>query len=257
MRVRDRWRRGKSRVEHRGFKHMTHAGWDADRVQRLRIVAASVLVITSASVGIFVGRMSTWLVPTETPRSGSAARQMAAIDARERVSPPKATQSLEKPPAQPTPLAAMPRGAIAEQTPAGQELATAEPPKPLPLPGPPRQSGSNRHPATESGASAAPAPQSVDAGAESRRPQGNERGSTVASNPKPIESKVTLINPDGANAARDTSRSTPATSAGAQNPDAKAGGFEECERRYSSFRREDGTYQPYGGGVRVRCPHLR
>jgi hypothetical protein len=32
---------------------------------------------------------------------------------------------------------------------------------------------------------------------------------------------------------------------------------EECERRYSSFRRSDGTYQPFGGGPRQRCPHLR
>ena len=29
-----------------------------------------------------------------------------------------------------------------------------------------------------------------------------------------------------------------------------------CERRYSSFRRSDGTYQPYGGGRRQRCPLL-
>jgi hypothetical protein len=30
-----------------------------------------------------------------------------------------------------------------------------------------------------------------------------------------------------------------------------------CERRYSSFRRSDGTYQPFGGGPRQRCPVLR
>jgi hypothetical protein len=31
----------------------------------------------------------------------------------------------------------------------------------------------------------------------------------------------------------------------------------ECERRYSSFRASDGTYQPYGRNSRVLCPFLR
>jgi hypothetical protein len=31
----------------------------------------------------------------------------------------------------------------------------------------------------------------------------------------------------------------------------------QCERRYSSFRRSDGTYQPYGSGTRRPCPLLR
>ena len=29
-----------------------------------------------------------------------------------------------------------------------------------------------------------------------------------------------------------------------------------CRRRFSSFRESDGTYQPYGGGARMRCPYL-
>lgn len=31
----------------------------------------------------------------------------------------------------------------------------------------------------------------------------------------------------------------------------------QCERRYSSFRRSDGTYQPFGSGTRRPCPLLR
>jgi BA14K-like protein len=229
---------------------MTDAEWDADKVRRLRIIAVSGLVITSASFGIFVGRMSTWLVPTEAPRSSSAVRQTA-----ERVGSPRRAQSVEKRPARLAALAGMPRGDIAEQTSAERELATSEPPKPLPLPVSPRQSGSDRDRAADTRASASAAPAlAVDVVAESRRPQGNEWESTAASNPKPIGSTVTLINPGGGNGARDTSRSTPVTSADAQKPDARTGGFEECERRYSSFRREDGTYQPYGGGPRIRCP---
>jgi hypothetical protein len=34
-------------------------------------------------------------------------------------------------------------------------------------------------------------------------------------------------------------------------------GIAECERRYSSFRRSDGTYQPYGRSSREVCPFLR
>jgi len=33
-------------------------------------------------------------------------------------------------------------------------------------------------------------------------------------------------------------------------------GIGACERQYASFRRSDGTYQPYDGGPRRRCPLL-
>jgi len=36
-----------------------------------------------------------------------------------------------------------------------------------------------------------------------------------------------------------------------------ASALAECERRYSSFRRSDGTYQPYGSRPRELCPLLR
>ena len=34
-------------------------------------------------------------------------------------------------------------------------------------------------------------------------------------------------------------------------------GIAECESRYTSFRRSDGTYQPYGRSSRELCPFLR
>lgn len=46
-----------------------------------------------------------------------------------------------------------------------------------------------------------------------------------------------------------------ATAPPAANTDDPAVG--QCERRYSSFRRSDGTYQPFDGGARRRCPLLR
>ena len=33
-------------------------------------------------------------------------------------------------------------------------------------------------------------------------------------------------------------------------------GYQECERRFSSFRRSDGTYQPFGSRSRAVCPYL-
>jgi hypothetical protein len=33
--------------------------------------------------------------------------------------------------------------------------------------------------------------------------------------------------------------------------------WERCAARFRSFRWSDGTYQPYGGGPRRLCPHLR
>ncbi|MEL6299952.1 MAG: BA14K family protein [Pseudomonadota bacterium] len=35
------------------------------------------------------------------------------------------------------------------------------------------------------------------------------------------------------------------------------GDWERCDDRFRSFRRSDGTYQPYGGGPRRLCPYLR
>jgi hypothetical protein len=36
-----------------------------------------------------------------------------------------------------------------------------------------------------------------------------------------------------------------------------AAALDQCAKHYSSFRRSDGTYQPYGDRSRVVCPYLR
>jgi hypothetical protein len=69
-----------------------------------------------------------------------------------------------------------------------------------------------------------------------------------------------LINPGSADAGRDAqdrgaSRRESAAAAAPGNP--TPAGSEECARRFSSFQPSDGTYQPYGGGRRERCPLLR
>lgn len=69
----------------------------------------------------------------------------------------------------------------------------------------------------------------------------------------PPAKRFTLINPGMADTGPDA-QSAPAAD---MRPDQTAADVEECERRYSSFRRSDGTYQPFDGGPRRRCPHLR
>jgi BA14K-like protein len=59
----------------------------------------------------------------------------------------------------------------------------------------------------------------------------------------------------GATASAPEQRNASDSSGGEPEPDREA--IAACERRYSSFRRSDGTYQPYGGGTRQRCPLLR
>lgn len=49
----------------------------------------------------------------------------------------------------------------------------------------------------------------------------------------------------------------PAAASGPEPDKTADGAVGQCERRYSSFRRTDGTYQPLDGGPRRRCPLLR
>jgi len=74
----------------------------------------------------------------------------------------------------------------------------------------------------------------------------------------PARAGVTLINPGSAEARPNPSEpSRPGRESAEKSADASPAGKEECERRFSSFRPSDGTYQPFGGGARVRCPLLR
>ena len=210
---------------------MTDLARDLVSVRRRRAVAAFVLIIASVSVGAVVGRMSASIVPAASSRTNVAARQTSE--------PPKPLASA----AQPAPLV---------QPPAPQ------PPK-LEI---------TRDLAASGSASASPAPQFVAAAmGESQVSSTDEKGSADAGDTTTADSKMAVINPGGSEVAQGTNRSriaseragagTVRAAADAERPEARFGGSEECERRYSSFRREDGTYQPHGGGPRVRCPHLR
>jgi len=77
----------------------------------------------------------------------------------------------------------------------------------------------------------------------------NEEDSSRAPN-------VTLINPSTGDPGAATAEPLK-PEADVAEIEADPQGIAACERRYSSFRRSDGTYQPFGGGRRLRCPLLR
>ena len=69
---------------------------------------------------------------------------------------------------------------------------------------------------------------------------------------KPVPRGAVVVNPDWSTPPVAESMPPRAERNSASEPD-----MAECERRYSSFRASDGTYQPYGRSTRVRCPLLR
>lgn len=226
---------------------MTDLGSESEVLRRRRAIAAVVLIVASVSVGVVVGRMSASIVPTESSRTNVAARQTSE--------PPKPLPSA----AQPAPVAQVPAPVV-------------QPPAPQPAAPQPSKLEIGKDLAGAGSAPASPTPQFAAAAiGEDRSPPADEPKASASGsdgkNGKTSDGGVTVINPAGSEIARDPSRSrvasersgadTERVAADAGRADPRTAGFEECERRYSSFRREDGTYQPYGGGPRIRCPHLR
>ena len=215
----------------------------AEQVERLRTRAALSMVIASLAVGFLVGRASVWLVPFETRPSASFLRQSAAVG-------PEAKPAFQPVrPAEPSDAKASERTEtirprLDQAGPAATPPATGEA-------GPKQSEAAPRDP-TKGPTSAA-----VDT---SRSPGTDERTGTPE--PKAIRQGVTLLNPGSADAGPDAQgrgSSRRESGAGAQpnSPASVSAGSEECARRFSSFQPSDGTYQPYGGGPRARCPLLR
>jgi hypothetical protein len=98
---------------------------------------------------------------------------------------------------------------------------------------------------------------------ETEQPAPTQMGPTTkelpSSSPQIVEETDTKKSPREADPEAITSRPSPEElevkrSARYQT---NRGGIAECERRYSSFRASDGTYQPFGRNSRELCPHLR
>jgi hypothetical protein len=92
---------------------------------------------------------------------------------------------------------------------------------------------------------------------ESSAATGSATGDESGTAEPPPPANVKMINPGAAEARRPAGKAKPDGQSVDTKTTAADPGVAECERRYSSFRRSDGTYQPFGGGARTRCPHLR
>jgi BA14K-like protein len=220
---------------------------------RLRTLAAAAILFAGITVGFMLGRMSVWLVATGAPSREPPAREAGERGATVPLAPKttagpgaaRPTQSAPTPgpttsaPTMPQPTLA-PKAAASSPTPAStapagpdgapaasaSEARTQEPPKPVVAP---------------NWRAAAGDPPGTVTGNDADNPRG---------------ANVKLINP------RETDLGAAAPEP--MKPDADVAeietdrqGIAACERRYSSFRRSDGTYQPFGGGPRLRCPLLR
>ena len=69
---------------------------------------------------------------------------------------------------------------------------------------------------------------------------------------KPPQREAVLVNPEWTATPRREPKADPVERNRVDDAD-----IAECERRYSSFRASDGTYQPYGRNSRILCPFLR
>jgi BA14K-like protein len=195
-----------------------------ERARFVRIVAACVLVTAGWSVGFFSGRMSAWFFPVDRQVPALVALKEPAPEPARVAKAPAETRSSDQKsgPAQPNVSASAPA-----------ESATGQDHQP------PGQLPSNQ-PEDKAGNAAATAPA--------------EPPETSA---KPPQRGATLMNQDWARASldpRQPDRSPAVLDEDAPHDTAAIG---ECERRYSSFRRSDGTYQPYGRASREVCPFLR
>jgi len=216
-------------------------------------MAAAAILLAGLTLGFTLGRMSVWLVGFDPPNAARTAPETA--NRRPTAGPPG--QVVRAAP-EPAPSATLPAGGPQANT--GSPRAQASNPSPpaaVPEPGLPTPSD-----APAAAASATPSqepPKPVVA--PNWRAASGDRAPAAAANDEEGSAapSVKVINPSPGErraAAEPVSNSDGNDSRGAET-EIDRPGIAACERRYSSFRRSDGTYQPYGGGSRQRCPLLR
>ena len=187
-----------------------------------RIVAALVLVMVGWATGFFAGRMSAWLLPVANPDMAALKAALAEVSSRAPAAPTRPDPQL---------------------TDDKQKTETVAAAAPLPVPDTPqldRSSPNDERSRTPGNAELnAAAVKEVDA--SMREADNFGRGDALA-NPEWKRERLSGRQRDS-----DVVRES------VYDED----GFADCERRYSSFRRSDGTYQPYGRNSRELCPLLR
>lgn len=209
---------------------------------RLRTLAAAALLFAGIILGFALGRMSVWLVGFDAPGHDTVARE--------------ATQRGTSGAGRPTPR---PPAPVAAPEPKASQPTVAVPASPSsPQPATPEsQSARAAEPAPNAAAVTQEPPKPVvapnwraAAGDPANAPNANAEDRGAGPN-------VKVINPGQDDAARVAAQPARDAEFGATENETDRQGIAACERRYSSFRRSDGTYQPYGGGPRQRCPLLR
>lgn len=199
-----------------------------DAMRARRVAAALVLVAAGWATGFFAGRMSAWVFPVTAP---DTAPLTAALD--------KTPQRFAPNP----PANAEPR---AEE----KQAIAARPPEPPAAPPPQPQPGVT---ILNSNASQQPG---LQAGGDRRIAVTPDEGDRVEAPPN--DARVAEMNTERA-ADRRASRPDDERRVNAMDDGHAfdAASVAECESRYASFRRSDGTYQPFGRSSRQVCPFLR
>lgn len=201
-----------------------------------RVAAALALIAAGWATGFFAGRMSAWIFPvTET----DTAALTAVLDKTPQHFAPTRLPNAEPPPPRVEDKQA--------QAPRQQETPAAPAPAEQPLPPQPDVTVLNKN------ASQQPAPQAGDTKRLTVAPDEGDRVEAPQNDAR-VAATNALRAPDRqANRAGDESRMNATDDGHGFN----AAGVAQCEARYSSFRRSDGTYQPFGRSSRQVCPLLR
>jgi BA14K-like protein len=216
---------------------------DADTL-RLRRLAAAAILLAGITLGFTFGRVSVWLV--DAPNTDMTARPASERGANTavRTTPPV-------PVSEPRPSATAPATQLGRTPAANPSGPMPSPPlaltpdtSPPPQPTPPATTAASQEP-----------PKPVVA--PNWRAASGEAGSNGKVEDKPPGLNVQLINPGQDNAPRVATEPARAADPNQLESETDRQDIAACEKRYSSFRRSDGTYQPYGGGARQRCPLLR
>lgn len=205
-------------MSYRGTEGFT---WSTDQARSTRVIAAIALIVAGWVFGFFSGRMSAWVFPVANP-------DLVAIKA-----------SL-KPAHQPAVTPEVTRPQAEEKERPSLALSPA---------------------ATQPEQSSLKAPETPDQARANAPPIASEKPEAIA---KPSPRGAVLVNPEwtAPSVAETVPHRADPPSAETESPRAERNrateaGMAECERRYSSFRASDGTYQPYDRNSRVLCPFLR
>ncbi len=244
-----------------------------DYAHARRVAAAVVLVLVGWATGFFTGRMSAWIFPVNrsdtaaiagVPDKSPARAAGPAVQATAAPPAPQPADDKQKAAAAPAPVAP---AAPAPVVPPAAPAAVAAPPPASATVQPERSRPKEEAAAPDDAAKAdAKSPAPPDLARKTDEPAQEEA--------RKSQSGVVLVNPDWTRAKPNLPPRAPEAERERERESLRerdslrereslresmydGPGIAECERRYSSFRRSDGTYQPYGRSSREVCPFLR